>query len=1164
TFNASGSCSSMSLGTGSGGTALMQFSGNSALTLSISTLLFVNTNGSVLILNTSNATHTINLSGNLINNGSFDMNRDGNSRCVMLFSRNGNQSISGTGTVGDFYQMSLNMGSSSSNVLDITSSAFTVPGNFLVLNNGTFKLSTPNTVSVVPFTTAGSIPASAGLWLNSSTAVVSTSNDINLSGLLRVSSGSLNIGNANNEDLIASGGLLDISGGVMTIAGKYTASGTASSFSMSGGSLILVNVQTNNTTLAPFHLSAAGSSFNMSGGSIVILREGGGGGQNLGFINTGSTSGSVSGGTLQIGDAATPAGQQMNINSTYALPSLLLNSANVTAMITTNPLNVVNDVIINSGTLNDNNLSIALGGNWTNNGGSYVNTGTGTVNFNSGSVTQNIFKSGGESFNNLLFSGAGPKQLASAVSAKGFSIQSGSSVDLGAGNNQLSLSGHFINNGTFNARNGLVLLNGSSSQTIGGSSTSSFFDLSLSNSAGAVLSQSENLLGTLSLNSGTFNTNSQIFTIVSTATATARVAALSGSGDITGNVTVQRFVPGGTTGWALLGTPISSPLSLQDWDDDIFISCSTCPDGSAGGFLSIYTYNEAVSGSIDNPLAYVPLSGITDPIVFGKGYWVYMGNGQFTTNDISLDVTGSLRKNNQSIPLSYNNFGSVADDGWNLIHNPYPSAISWTSLRGLTANLDNAIYVYNADLNSGAGGYASFVNGVSSPAPGAGGIDDNIPMGQGFYVHSTGATVLNASESNKVSANPVFLKSTQLHSSASGPPLLRLQLKDTSFRDEAVIYMQAGSSTSFEANFDSYKLPGTDPTAPYLALKNASRLFQIKAVPPVNGTYTTEVLVTCGNSGTYHLELADYASFPFGACIKLFDRYTNQWIDLKSGAYNVNLYDTTLQARFVLSITLGSLSAVSSYSNPDCAAPSGGLIRVLPNSQGPWNFEWRNQNGIIVQTHNNQAFADSLKQLAGGTYSVQASTQGLCDNYAAVFAIQPVVLPLAQFLAPDSLDLTMGANAQFTNTSGNYVSCTWDFGDGSPVFSGTQAQHQYTSPGDFTVRLYCLSLSGCVDSSQLSLNVHATPDKVWEWELGRGIQLRQSQSREFGLYTLGDSPVRSKLQVCDITGRLVLDLGEHDLNHNGYLFCLPEQTNGLYLLRCLTEGKEVVFKLQVQ
>ncbi|MBK6986308.1 MAG: hypothetical protein IPH32_16930 [Bacteroidetes bacterium] len=84
------------------------------------------------------------------------------------------------------------------------------------------------------------------------------------------------------------------------------------------------------------------------------------------------------------------------------------------------------------------------------------------------------------------------------------------------------------------------------------------------------------------------------------------------------------------------------------------------------------------------------LTAITNPIIPNKGYWVYLGTGASATSPITIDVTGTVRKFNNAIPLTRTNTGSTPDDGWNLIHNPYPSPIRWSSLRNGNLNVDNA------------------------------------------------------------------------------------------------------------------------------------------------------------------------------------------------------------------------------------------------------------------------------------------------------------------------------------------------------------------------------------------------------------------------------------------------------------------------------------------
>ncbi len=1160
-INANAACNSLTVGAGTGGR--LNFSGNTARTFTVTTDILVSNTATFDILTNSNTTHTVNLGGNLTNNGVFNLSVDGTSRAYIRFLKNGNQTVSGSGSVTFFYKIVVNMGTSLSNVLDITCSSFTATTNFLTLTNGIFKLSTAASTTVVPYTVAATIPVTAGYWINAPNAVVSNSAAINLSGLFCVSAGSVDVGNANNEDLVSTGGTVNVTGGSLDIAGKYNATtGAASTFSISGGVLLVPNVNSTNTGIAPFHMSVAASKFNMTGGLIVLRREGGNGTQDLGFINTGATSGAVTGGTLQLGFSTTPASQTISINSSYPIANLVVASASVTAKIATNSPTISGNVTVNSGTINANNLGITVGGNWTN-AGTFV-PGTGTVTFNSASA-QSISKTGGETFNNINFSGAGVKTFASPVTANGnFSIASGSSVDLSASNFSLTLKRNFTNNGTFNARAGLVMLNGTVAQTIGGTSTTDFFDLSLSNTTGASLTGAENLLGTLTLSNGTFNTNGQVFTMVSTSTATARVAQITGTGDITGNVTVQRFVPGGTTGWAFLGTPISSALTLNDWDDDIAISCPTCPDGSAGGFLSVYSYSEQVSGVYDAPSSYVGLSTINDPITSGKGYWVYMGNGQLTTTDITLDVTGTLRKSNYTIPLNYTNFGSAADDGWNLITNPYPSPISWSLLKGATANIDDAIYVYNADLNSGTGGFASYVNGVSSPAVGAGGIGNTIPMGQGFYVHSTGATALNAVESNKIAGNPTFLKSTS-SSSANLNALLRLYLNGTgSSNDETVLYFQQGASDVFDNGFDSYKMRGQDPMAASIALEKGTEVFQINGISPVSGNWTMPLKTLTGYSGTYTISTDNISSFPMGACITLYDKFTATTTDLRSQNYVFYLSDTTTVARFDLHISIQPLNISSQLSQPTCSFPAQGKIKVIGQSTGPWNYYW-SANGVPVKTSLAVNGADSLDNLSSGNIDLEVNSVGACDNNQSSFAIQSQVPVTAQFSSIDTLDLNQTSSVQFINTSVNSDTYFWNFGQGQGTSSQASPLYNYTAPGIYTVQLICTSTSGCVDSASKTITVMSEVLSLSSLDKNKGSLLLKTKSdNQYVIYQELNSSTEISLQLFDLTGKLVKDYGTRNTQLLEQPIDLQAYNQGIYFMEVKYPSDKKVIRLLVK
>ena len=87
-------------------------------------------------------------------------------------------------------------------------------------------------------------------------------------------------------------------------------------------------------------------------------------------------------------------------------------------------------------------------------------------------------------------------------------VGTGSTFSLSA-NSQLQVSGNLINNGTFNANTSTVTFNGTSAQNIGGSSPTTFNNLTINNSTGLTLNNSIQVNGALTLTSGriTLGTN---------------------------------------------------------------------------------------------------------------------------------------------------------------------------------------------------------------------------------------------------------------------------------------------------------------------------------------------------------------------------------------------------------------------------------------------------------------------------------------------------------------------------------------------------------------------------------------------------------------------------------------------------------------------------------
>jgi len=446
TLDGSNTANSVTVGQGGSGATLIIGNSATARALTVNGSITVNSGASLAVNSAfSQTAHQINVSGDILNSGTFNMETGPASRCVVVFNRNGAQNIEGGGTTR-FGKITLNMGSSSSNILDVSATNFVdTVANFLTLSNGTFRLSTGATIT--PFQGNVAIPMSAGLWLYSNSPAVTIQDSLIVAGSLRVSSGTLTIGNAADARLMSDGGTFTIEGGTLNIAGRFAPYNgfTTTSFTMSGGVLNVPTIGSTSTTDAPFSMTVAGSYFEMTGGTIIIKHSGG---SHLGFLNTGGSTYSVTGGTLQIGDASTSSSDTIAVKTISPVYNLLAagTTPTVTARLDTS-LTVKNNITINLGnSLNANTFNISVAGLWSDAGTFAPSTAAAIFN---GTSAQTISKtSSAETFNKLTINNSASVSLAASTNATvadSFQILQGT---FAVASNTLTLNGGVASSGT--------------------------------------------------------------------------------------------------------------------------------------------------------------------------------------------------------------------------------------------------------------------------------------------------------------------------------------------------------------------------------------------------------------------------------------------------------------------------------------------------------------------------------------------------------------------------------------------------------------------------------------------------------------------------------------------------------------------------------------------
>ncbi len=310
---------------------------------------------------------------------------------------------------------------------------------------------------------------------------------------------------------------------------------------------------------------------------------------------------------------------------------------------------------------------------------------------------------------------------------------------------------------------------------------------------------------------------------------------------ISGTVSIQRYLSTNTANnqWHF----ISMPIPLQN--SSLF----------NGMFLQYF--NEAWVGPNGSPWTDITSSSsILQP---GVGYSVW--------SDVNSTITYSgsdINSGNFNIPLAYSPMATYA--GYNLVGNPYPSAINTLNFNTAfpwsnNSDIEASLYIWdngNYAVNNGIFGTGSFSNNL-------------IPAYQGFMTKCNSSTNLLLPV-NAQSHGGSFLKTTV-------SDLLKLKVKGNNYEDEIAINFKSNASNGYDANYDAEKLYGENE-APQLYSETNGKKYSINILPSLVGNIDINIGFECSSSTLYTLIADGTNSFSNGTAIILEDTKTNSFINL--------------------------------------------------------------------------------------------------------------------------------------------------------------------------------------------------------------------------------------------------------------------------------------------
>ncbi|RZM18558.1 MAG: T9SS type A sorting domain-containing protein, partial [Pedobacter sp.] len=245
--------------------------------------------------------------------------------------------------------------------------------------------------------------------------------------------------------------------------------------------------------------------------------------------------------------------------------------------------------------------------------------------------------------------------------------------------------------------------------------------------------------------------------LTSTATRTARIGKQAAANTITGEVTVERYIPAGRK-WRLLSVPTNTTQSFRKaWMENATNVSATVPAGYGTQITSHYAaWNslgfDAYSAGGSSVKVYDPATalyvGIKSPDSLMKttgGYMTFIRGDRsagVSGNNVAatiLRTKGSIYQATNTVTANRPSAVTIPATKLATVGNPFASAID---LRKITmANTTGTIYVWDANLTQGygLGAFQTLIkiggNYVTTPGNV---VMNTIQSGQAFFVQATG------------------------------------------------------------------------------------------------------------------------------------------------------------------------------------------------------------------------------------------------------------------------------------------------------------------------------------------------------------------------------------------------------------------------------------------
>ncbi|WP_338814034.1 T9SS type A sorting domain-containing protein [Bernardetia sp. Wsw4-3y2] len=490
------------------------------------------------------------------------------------------------------------------------------------------------------------------------------------------------------------------------------------------------------------------------------------------------------------------------------------------------------------------------------------------------------------------------------------------------------------------------------------------------------------------------------FALRSTVTGTAMVINDADDNTIQGNVIMERYLPTPSTipasggigfdgkAYHLFSSPFSNAAINQFapyMDLILNINYNTAAEPAyTRPFPTFFIYDETNAGASTSAFYNefisnyrVPTSTATDLLEVGKGYQANIATEQ------TLKFNGNLNNGIYTINLT-NSGGSLPQQGYNLVGNPYPSPLDWEKIIADNTgnnNLANTIYL-DIPTSQYNGTFAYYVAGTGV---GINGGTKDIAAAQGFFVQATaptGTLELKNEDRPTTYQDTRFFKTSQTQGLKEG--LIKLGITKDNKTDETAIYFIEGATQNFDSKYDALKIYKQNSNfATLYSYNTENKVFAINGLDAFDETLQIPLAINVVEAGKHIIGVREIKYFHSLSELYLYDSLTETLHNLKEEKeYEFLAEKGNDVKRFVLLFKKPSITAFSEqnqlvvYPNPASETVSYSLKTAIQES---YQLQLIDALGRIVweiQQEKEGAFLEGMIDMnnySNGIYLLQIS-----------------------------------------------------------------------------------------------------------------------------------------------------------------------------------------------